>query len=145
MASTVKKNLNRKVRIDHEHIALVLQGGGALGAYQAGVYEEIATIPTEPHWIAGVSIGAINAALIAGNPPARRVERYLEHVGVDRLRLDRAAFGVNGLAQFEELPPARDRRADDIAGHEAEPAGAERKIRRLSRDPQVLQPDLGAA
>ena len=56
-------------------IVLVLQGGGALGAYQAGVYEGLATSEYAPDWIAGVSIGAINAALIAGNPPQRRVER----------------------------------------------------------------------
>ena len=59
----------------HDRIALVLQGGGALGAYQAGVYEELSSTPYQPDWIAGVSIGAINAALIAGNPPERRVER----------------------------------------------------------------------
>jgi NTE family protein len=63
---------------DHEHIVLVFQGGGALGAYQAGVFEEIANFPREPAWIAGVSIGAINAALIAGNPPNRRVDRLRE-------------------------------------------------------------------
>ena len=57
--------------------ALVLQGGGALGAYQAGVYAALAESGDRrpPDWIAGVSIGAINAALIAGNPPAKRVER----------------------------------------------------------------------
>ncbi|RTL19527.1 MAG: patatin-like phospholipase family protein [Burkholderiales bacterium] len=64
-----------KAKLDHEHIALVLQGGGALGAYQAGVFEVLSQFPREPHWVAGVSIGAINAALIAGNPPARRLER----------------------------------------------------------------------
>ncbi len=62
----------------HDRIALVLQGGGALGAYQAGVYEELASTEFQPDWIAGVSIGAINAALIAGNPPERRVERLSE-------------------------------------------------------------------
>jgi NTE family protein len=55
--------------------ALVLQGGGALGAYQGGVYEALAAAGHEPDWIAGVSIGAINAAIIAGNPAALRVER----------------------------------------------------------------------
>ncbi|VTU22759.1 Patatin [Variovorax sp. SRS16] len=55
--------------------ALVLQGGGALGAYQAGVYEALCGTDYQPGWIAGVSIGAINAALIAGNPPDKRVER----------------------------------------------------------------------
>ncbi|MBV8617614.1 MAG: patatin-like phospholipase family protein [Curvibacter sp.] len=76
--SAAKSAIARKIRIDHEHIALVLQGGGALGAYQAGVYEELAKIPQEPHWVAGISIGAINAALIVGNPPERRVERLRE-------------------------------------------------------------------
>jgi len=56
-------------------VSLVLQGGGALGAYQAGVYATLAKHGYEPDWIAGVSIGAINGALIAGNPPERRVER----------------------------------------------------------------------
>jgi NTE family protein len=54
---------------------LVLQGGGALGAYQAGVYEALAANDYMPDWVAGISIGALNAALIAGNPPERRVER----------------------------------------------------------------------
>jgi NTE family protein len=56
-------------------VALALQGGGALGAYQAGVYEALEAAGIAPHWVTGVSIGAINAALIAGNPPARRLER----------------------------------------------------------------------
>ena len=54
---------------------LVLQGGGALGAYQAGVYEALHRTGFEPDWIAGISIGAINAAIIAGNPPEQRVQR----------------------------------------------------------------------
>ena len=57
---------------------LVLQGGGALGSYQAGVYEALAAADLVPDWVAGISIGAINAALIAGNPPERRVERLHE-------------------------------------------------------------------
>ena len=65
-------------RLDHEHIVLVLQGGGALGAYQAGVFEAMTHIPSEPHWVAGVSIGAINAALIVGNQPHQRIERLRE-------------------------------------------------------------------
>jgi len=52
-----------------------LQGGGALGAYQAGVYEALAEADLAPDWVAGISIGAINAALIAGNPPEDRVAR----------------------------------------------------------------------
>ena len=59
-------------------VALVLQGGGALGAYQAGVYEALAERGYVPDWVTGISIGAINGALIAGNPHERRVERLRE-------------------------------------------------------------------
>jgi NTE family protein len=62
-------------RLPFECVALVLQGGGALGAYQAGVYEALAEAGIHPDWVAGISIGAINCALIAGNPPAERVDR----------------------------------------------------------------------
>ena len=61
-----------------ECIALLLQGGGALGAYQGGVYEGLAEAGLHPDWTAGISIGAINAALIAGNPPEERVEKLRE-------------------------------------------------------------------
>jgi NTE family protein len=64
-----------RARPDFERIALLLQGGGALGAYQGGVYQALAESDLHPDWVAGISIGAINAALIAGNPPERRVER----------------------------------------------------------------------
>src|SRR6202521_3122834 len=56
-------------------VALVLQGGGALGSYQAGIYEALSTSQYMPDWIAGISVGAINAAIIAGNAPEKRVER----------------------------------------------------------------------
>jgi NTE family protein len=59
-------------------IVLLLQGGGALGAYQAGVYEALAEANLHPDWVAGISIGAINAAIIAGNPPNLRVEKLRE-------------------------------------------------------------------
>ena len=62
----------------HDHTLLVLQGGGALGAYQAGVYEALSEQGFAPDWVTGVSIGAINAALVAGNPPALRVPRLRE-------------------------------------------------------------------
>ncbi|MEO8347150.1 MAG: patatin-like phospholipase family protein [Betaproteobacteria bacterium] len=62
----------------HDHTVLVLQGGGALGAYQAGVYEGLAEAGIAPDWVAGVSIGAINAALISGNVPEQRVPRLRE-------------------------------------------------------------------
>src|SRR6516164_3645356 len=61
-----------------ERIALLLQGGGALGAYQAGVYQVLTEANLHPDWVAGISIGAINSALIAGNPPGKRVERLGE-------------------------------------------------------------------
>ncbi|WP_296339514.1 patatin-like phospholipase family protein [Reyranella sp.] len=62
-------------RPDFERIALLLQGGGALGSYQAGAYQALAEANLHPDWVAGISIGAINAALIAGNAPERRVEK----------------------------------------------------------------------
>lgn len=58
-----------------EEQILVLQGGGALGAYQAGVFEGLQQRGVSPDWVAGISIGAINAALIAGNRPEDRLER----------------------------------------------------------------------
>ncbi len=62
----------------YDEVALVLQGGGALGSYQAGIIEAISEVGIEPTWVAGVSIGAINAALVAGNPLDRRVEAIRE-------------------------------------------------------------------
>src|SRR5690349_24657441 len=65
-------------RLPFDCIALLLQGGGALGAYQGGVYEALAEANIHPDWIAGISIGGINAAIIAGNPPNTRVDRLRE-------------------------------------------------------------------
>ena len=61
-----------------ECIALVLQGGGALGAYQAGVYQALDEAGLDPDWISGISIGAFNSAIIAGNPPGARVQKLRE-------------------------------------------------------------------
>jgi NTE family protein len=64
-------------------VGLVLQGGGALGSYQAGVYEALASSEYLPDWVAGISIGAVNAAIIAGNPPDKRVaqlRRFWEEI-----------------------------------------------------------------
>src|ERR1700728_810767 len=58
-----------------ERVALVLQGGGALGAYQAGVYHALDDANIGVDWLCGTSIGAINGAIIAGNRPEKRVER----------------------------------------------------------------------
>jgi NTE family protein len=79
-----RMSASRKVKgrtpagVQHERTVLVLQGGGALGAYQAGVYEGMHEQGFAPDWVTGVSIGAINAALIAGNPPGERLERLRE-------------------------------------------------------------------
>jgi NTE family protein len=64
-----------RTRPPFECIALLLQGGGALGAYQAGVYQALAEADLHPDWVAGISIGAINSAIIAGNPPEERVAK----------------------------------------------------------------------
>ncbi|MGF6227326.1 NTE family protein [Inquilinus ginsengisoli] len=62
----------------YDVVALVLQGGGALGAYQAGVYEGLHEAGIEPTWLAGISIGALNTAVIAGSPESQRVDRLRE-------------------------------------------------------------------
>lgn len=112
-------------------VALVLQGGGALGAYQAGVYERLLEEGIEPTWLAGISIGAINCAIIAGNARENRVARLREfwelvsdsHSGapgaftglpmidatrawVNQLAAGRAfAQGVNGFFEPRVPPP----------------------------------------
>jgi NTE family protein len=58
-----------------DRVALVLQGGGALGAYQAGIYQAMHEAGLEPDWVSGVSIGAINSAIVAGNPRGRRLRQ----------------------------------------------------------------------
>src|SRR5262249_40995789 len=110
----------------HEHTVLLLQGGGALGAYQAGVFEGMHAHGLAPDWVTGVSIGAINAALIAGNAPDKRVERLREfwdrvssgmpivpstqtdpvHIAINRLSAATvAAFGAPGFFA-PRIPPA---------------------------------------
>ena len=59
-------------------VVLAFQGGGALNAYQGGVYQALHEAGIEPDWVIGTSSGAINAGLIAGNPPEKRVERMRE-------------------------------------------------------------------
>jgi len=71
-------NFGRDTRTQFEQIVLLLQGGGALGSYQAGVYQALAEAELHPDWIAGISIGAINSAIIAGNAPDKRVDRLRE-------------------------------------------------------------------
>src|SRR5579864_3630933 len=100
--SPSRRKLKRTHKLDHrppfDCIALLLQGGGALGAYQAGVYEAMAEANCELDWVAGISIGAINAAIIAGNPPAERVAKL-------RMFWDRVASSPLGFdAKFESSP-----------------------------------------
>ena len=72
---TKRKTQAPTERPPFERVALILQGGGALGSYQAGVYQALAEANLHPDWVAGISIGAVNAALIAGNPPEKRVQQ----------------------------------------------------------------------
>src|ERR1700756_4940403 len=74
-AARRNKTHRARPRPPFEQIALVLQGGGALGSYQAGVYEALAEADLHPDWVAGTSIGAINSAIIAGNAPGERVAK----------------------------------------------------------------------
>lgn len=76
--------------IPFECVALLLQGGGALGAYQAGVYQALSEAGLEPDWVAGISIGAINAAIIAGNAPQNRLKKlreFWEFITIDEFAL----------------------------------------------------------
>ena len=73
-----------------EEIILVLQGGGALGAYQAGAFEALSENGLSPNWVAGISIGAINGAIIAGNAPENRVKRL-------RSFWERVSSGLQGI------------------------------------------------
>src|SRR5271170_8140840 len=84
-------------RAPFECIALLLQGGGALGAYQGGVYQALAEAGLHPDWVAGISIGAINSAIIAGNPPELRVQRLREFWET----VSASPFGIPNLPPLE--------------------------------------------
>ena len=73
----MKRDLSQEMKALGQTV-LVLQGGGALGAYQVGVYEALAEAGVEPDWVVGTSIGAINAGLIAGSPKGERIDRLRE-------------------------------------------------------------------
>ena len=94
--------------VNSEKTVLVLQGGGALGAYQGGAYEALATAGIEPDWVAGISIGAVNSAIIAGNPPERRVQRLREFWDLvsSRLTLPPLASDNNSRKLFNETSAA---------------------------------------
>jgi NTE family protein len=86
-------------RVPFERVVLVLQGGGALGAYQGGVYQALHEAKIEVSWICGTSIGGINGALIAGNRPERRVERLREFWDA----ITRPPIGIPDPALFAAL------------------------------------------
>jgi NTE family protein len=93
----VENAMNARTQSDELDV-LVLQGGGALGAYQAGAFEELYASGRRTDWVAGVSIGAINAALIAGNPPDRRGQQL-------RAFWDRVSPTTSAFAQLHNFLP----------------------------------------
>ena len=124
--NTRRRSASIKPWGEHDRTILALQGGGALGAYQAGAYAAMCEAGMEPDWVAGVSIGAINAALIAGNPAKLRVQRLSEFwqgvsqfsppmlpAGFESMRplMNRMsaasafAFGVPGFFNPRPVPP----------------------------------------
>ncbi len=97
----------------YKTIALVLQGGGALGSYQCGVYEGLHKAGIQPNWFAGISIGAINAALLAGNAPEQRVERM--HEFWNRISVPAAPFAQQALDWQQKLLDALPLHKDTLA------------------------------
>ncbi len=97
-----------KQKLNREKNVLVLQGGGALGAYQAGAYEALSAAGIEPDWVAGISIGAVNAAIIAGNRPEHRRRRLREFWDIvsSRLTLPPIAIDDNSRKLFNETSAA---------------------------------------
>jgi NTE family protein len=96
------KGRNMRARLPFDRVVLLLQGGGALGAYQAGVYEALAETALHPDWVVGISIGAINAAIIAGNAPERRVDQlrgFWEQVTAPSLGFDADVIGMLGRGE----------------------------------------------
>lgn len=93
---------------NREQTILVLQGGGALGAYQAGAFDALARHDMQPDWVAGISIGAINAALICGNPAATRLERLHDFwtTVTSGLSLSPLTFGPISRAWYGEMAAA---------------------------------------
>ena len=84
-----------------DKVALVLQGGGALGSYQAGVFSALAEADYLPDWVAGISIGAINCAIIAGNPPETRVQNLRKFW--EGITATGADWPMAGLGMFAPL------------------------------------------
>jgi NTE family protein len=96
------KGRNLRAGLPFDRVVLLLQGGGALGAYQAGVYQALAETGLHPDWVVGISIGAINAAIIAGNAPERRVNRlreFWEEITAPAMGFDGDVVGLFGRGE----------------------------------------------
>jgi len=96
------KDRNLRARLPFDRVVLLLQGGGALGAYQAGVYQALAETGLHPDRVVGISIGAINAAIIAGNAPERRVDRlreFWEEITAPAMGFDAGIVGLFGRGE----------------------------------------------
>ena len=126
-------------RTAFEQVVLLLQGGGALGSYQGGVYQALAEADLHPDWVAGISIGAFNAAIIAGNPPERRVERlreFWETVSKSPLGFYSEAFNLKDDLTHEALSQAY--RARSKAYHPDSETGSIDLWRTLKKDHEDL-------
>ncbi|WP_371260601.1 patatin-like phospholipase family protein [Bradyrhizobium sp. Ec3.3] len=99
------KGRNLRAGLPFNRVVLLLQGGGALGAYQAGVYQALAETGLHPDWVVGISIGAINAAIIAGNAPEKRVDRLREFW--EEITAPAMGFDADGVGLFERGEAAR--------------------------------------
>ncbi|MGY8681983.1 patatin-like phospholipase family protein [Bradyrhizobium sp. UFLA05-153] len=99
------KGRNLRAGLPFNRVVLLLQGGGALGAYQAGVYQALAETGLHPDWVVGISIGAINAAIIAGNAPEKRVDRLREFW--EEITAPAMGFDADVVGLFERGEAAR--------------------------------------
>ena len=104
-ARAASKGRNLRAGLPFNRVVLLLQGGGALGAYQAGVYQALAETGLHPDWVVGISIGAINAAIIAGNAPERRVDRLREFW--EEITAPAMGFDADVVGLFERGEAAR--------------------------------------
>jgi NTE family protein len=94
---------NLRAGLPFDRVVLLLQGGGALGAYQAGVYQALAETGLHPDWVVGISIGAINAAIIAGNAPERRADKlrgFWEEISAPAFGVDADVVGLFGRGEI---------------------------------------------
>jgi len=89
-----------RIENNYQSVVLLLQGGGALGSYQAGVVEMLEELEIGIDWVAGISIGAINAAIVAGNPPGKRLEK-----------LSGFWHEITSLVRWPMIPPGDDMRS----------------------------------